>query len=243
MDEDRGAWIISEQEAQAICDQLALISPEFEWRPECRRADAQGSFGGATTWAAFGKHPTDWHTAWVMPTAKGSTARYRAELVMCGHPHEHGGRWDGYANDPIDAYRSGVAGFMGRWEDRAAHRAYCAELWRERVEDQECELEESRRWLADFDPALAPIEWEVSGDDGERVLTLSQAGYTARILEGRVWRWQAGDDVTPDIYAGRIVGSLEDAQRAAAAALVLLELGALSDLAPEHVHRHPGRST
>jgi hypothetical protein len=142
---------MDEQEARAICGKLALISPEFEWRPEQRRADGQGHFGDKVVWAVFGSHPSDLHTAWIVGRSEGCHARYRSELVMWGHPHESGGRWDGYADDPIEAYLDGVAGFDGRWEDRAAHRAHYAELWRERIADQEAELEESRRMLAEFE--------------------------------------------------------------------------------------------
>lgn len=82
-------------------------------------------------------------------------------------------------------------------------------------------------------PPFAPstgLVWSVEGVAGERVLRSTWGAYSARIVEGRVWRWQVGPDATPDLYGGRIVGTLEDAQTACFHALSLCLLGKKSDV-------------
>lgn len=81
--------------------------------------------------------------------------------------------------------------------------------------------------MRDHAPSLA---WTVTGDDGERVYRASWGAYSARIAEGRVWRWQVGTDASPDLYGGRIVGTLDDAQAACFHALSLCLLGEKSDV-------------
>lgn len=81
--------------------------------------------------------------------------------------------------------------------------------------------------LRDHAPSLA---WTVTGDAGERVYRATWGAYSARIVEGRVWRWQVGTDASPDLYGGRIVGTLDDAQAACFHALSLCLLGEKSDV-------------
>lgn len=87
--------------------------------------------------------------------------------------------------------------------------------------------------LRDHAPPFAPstgLVWSVEGDAGEHVLRTTWGAYNARIVEGRVWRWQVGTDASPDLYGGRIVGTLTDAQAACFHALSLCLLGEKSDV-------------
>lgn len=74
------------------------------------------------------------------------------------------------------------------------------------------------------------LAWTVTGDAGERVLRATQGVYSARIVEGRVWRWQVGTESCPAFYGGRIVGTLEDAQAACTHALSLCMFDEKSDV-------------
>lgn len=87
--------------------------------------------------------------------------------------------------------------------------------------------------LRDHAPPFAPstgLVWSVEGAAGERVLRATWGAYNARIVEGRVWRWQVGTDASPDLYGGRIVGTLDDVQAACFHALSLCLLGEKSDV-------------
>lgn len=67
------------------------------------------------------------------------------------------------------------------------------------------------------------MTWEVfTGADG--VHYAHQDRYTARIVEGRVWRWQVGDDREPARLSGRTTRGMGEAQEACALAVRLLEL-------------------
>lgn len=67
------------------------------------------------------------------------------------------------------------------------------------------------------------MHWERSeGDDA--VIYGYQDPYTARIVEGRVTRWQVGDEREPTRLAGRTTRGMNEAQEACALAVQLLEL-------------------
>lgn len=73
------------------------------------------------------------------------------------------------------------------------------------------------------------LEWDEQVVLGERRLRTELGIYEARILEGRVWRWRVGTKDRPDLFSGRIVGTIEDAKEACFHALHLCRLDELSD--------------
>lgn len=76
---------------------------------------------------------------------------------------------------------------------------------------------------------------EFSGAEGVYYAT-NVGPYTARIVVGRVWRWQVGDEREPARFAGRTTRGFEDAREACALAVRLLELvDAGSDVPPGRV--------
>ena len=67
------------------------------------------------------------------------------------------------------------------------------------------------------------LTWEAS--EGAEGVYYAHAGrYTARIVEGRVWRWQVGDDNEPARMSGRTTRGMSEAQEACALAVRMLEL-------------------
>lgn len=67
------------------------------------------------------------------------------------------------------------------------------------------------------------VYWERSEGD-EAVVYGYQAPYTARIVEGRVWRWQVGDEREACRIAGRTTRGMREAQQMCALAMRLLAL-------------------